>query len=266
MCMGPGLPAELSTHQRSWFWAKTVFWLTAAASSTFSHMTPTPPIPWLPWLCTSRRTWSALAGSCSLFPATPSSPSSERTLLRAWSWWPGTTAATCAISSCTCSLPRRESNLSTTWCRWLVIVFFELHLKQQCSDATHSTKSESQLVVSFEYQTLKNQGNSSNRQFQWFPLDFQWKWSKLDPNYARENALFSIEKNSEVSRVWKQMSSRFWKCDGFLYHHFLDTSFGWSKLCQISTATKCRVAAVMKKRNSYNFAFRAAPWIEHGSH
>ena len=130
MCMGLGLPAELLTPQRSWFWAKTVFWWIVEASLTCSHTTPTPPTPWLPWQCTSRRTWSAWAGLCSLSPATPSSPSSGRTWRRAWSWWRGTTAATCATSSCTCSPPPRESNLSTTWCPWSVNVFIVFSLSR----------------------------------------------------------------------------------------------------------------------------------------
>ena len=122
MCMGLGLPAEHSTHQRSWFWAKIVSWSIAEASLTSSHTTPTPPTPWPRWQFTSRRTWSALAGLCLLSPATHSSPSSGRTWPRAWSWWQGTTAATYATSSCTCSLHRRESNLSTTWCPWSVLL------------------------------------------------------------------------------------------------------------------------------------------------
>ena len=147
MCMGLGLPAELLTPQRSWFWAKTVFWWIVEASLTSSHTTPTHPTPWLPWQCTSRRTWSAWAGLCSLSPATPSSPSSGRTWRRAWSWWRGTTAATCATSSCTCSPPPRESNLSTTWCPWSVNVFtvFSLSrfrgLKAIWSWQKHSTHS-----------------------------------------------------------------------------------------------------------------------------
>ena len=33
--------------------------------------------------------------------------------------------------------------------------------------------------------------NSSSGQFQWFPIDFQWQWSKRYPNYANTSAFFS---------------------------------------------------------------------------
>ena len=57
MCTGLGLPAEHSTHQRFWFWVKTVSWSTAGASLTSSPTTPTPRTRWPRWQCTSRRTW-----------------------------------------------------------------------------------------------------------------------------------------------------------------------------------------------------------------
>ena len=37
----------------------------------------------------------------------------------------------------------------------------------------------------------KNQWNSSNGQLHWFPIDFLWKWSIMDQNYANANAFFS---------------------------------------------------------------------------
>ena len=36
--------------------------------------------------------------------------------------------------------------------------------------------------------------NSSNVQFQWFPIDSLWKWSKRDQNYANANASRCIAK------------------------------------------------------------------------
>ena len=36
----------------------------------------------------------------------------------------------------------------------------------------------------------KNHWNSSNGQIHWFPIDFLWKWSKMDQNYDNTNAFF----------------------------------------------------------------------------
>ena len=46
----------------------------------------------------------------------------------------------------------------------------------------------------------KNQWNSSNGQLHWFPIDFLWKWSIMDQNYANANAFFSDCKSSW--RTW----------------------------------------------------------------
>ena len=47
--------------------------------------------------------------------------------------------------------------------------------------------------------------NSSNIQFQWFPIDSLWKWSKRDQNYANANVFFLVlEIFPEVFRVWQQ--------------------------------------------------------------
>jgi len=72
----------------------------------------------------------------------------------------------------------------------------------------------------------KNHWNSSNGQIHWFPIDFLWKWSIMDQNYATQT-LFS-----QVSRVCHLKA--FWKCGGFCCYNFLNPSYGWSKLGQIS--------------------------------
>ena len=38
----------------------------------------------------------------------------------------------------------------------------------------------------------KIQWNSSNGQLHWFLIDFLWKWSIMDQNYANANAFFSV--------------------------------------------------------------------------
>ena len=50
----------------------------------------------------------------------------------------------------------------------------------------------------------KIQWNSSNGQPNWFPIDFLWKWSIMDQNYANANGFFSVAKE-------------FWGIQGTLY-------------------------------------------------
>ena len=68
----------------------------------------------------------------------------------------------------------------------------------------------------------KIQRNSSNGQLHWFPIDFLWKWSIMDQNYANANAFFSVAKflrgihsgwakqNSENSGLFRNFLNAFW--------------------------------------------------------
>ena len=79
----------------------------------------------------------------------------------------------------------------------------------------------------------KNQWNSSNGQLHWFPIDFLWKWTIIDQNYANSNVFFSDWNFSEVSRVCQLKADvhGFLKILWFFYAMiFLNWSYGCSKL------------------------------------
>ena len=95
----------------------------------------------------------------------------------------------------------------------------------------------------------KNHWNSSNGQIHWFPIDFLWKWSIMDQNYANANAFFSdwnIFLRYPGYTIWKLTSRAFWKCGSFCCYNFLNPSYGWSKLGQISKKKSCWVKAYKK--------------------
>ena len=80
--------------------------------------------------------------------------------------------------------------------------------------------------------------NSSNVQFQWFPIDSLSKWSKRDQNYANANAFFSDWKffwgiHWILSRVChlKADVQGFLKMWWFLCYYFLNPMYGqrWVK-------------------------------------
>ena len=71
----------------------------------------------------------------------------------------------------------------------------------------------------------KNHWNSSNGQIHWFPIDFLWKWSIMDQNYANANAFFSDWKiflRYPGYAIGKLTSRAFWKCGGFCCYNFLN--------------------------------------------
>ena len=75
----------------------------------------------------------------------------------------------------------------------------------------------------------KNHWNSSNGQIHWFPIDFLWKWSIMDQNYANANAFFSdwnIFLRYPGYTIWKLTSRAFWKCGSFCCYNFLNPSYG----------------------------------------
>ena len=79
----------------------------------------------------------------------------------------------------------------------------------------------------------KIQWNSSNGQLHWFPIDFLWKWSIMDQNYANANAFFSdwnIFLRYPGYAIWKLTSRAFWKCGGFCCYNLLNHCYGCSKM------------------------------------
>ena len=65
----------------------------------------------------------------------------------------------------------------------------------------------------------KIQWNSSNGQNHWFPVEMVHNGT----NYANANSLFSVAKyflRYPGYAIWKLMSGRFWKRDGFLCYNF----------------------------------------------
>ena len=95
----------------------------------------------------------------------------------------------------------------------------------------------------------KNHWNSSNGQIHWFPIDFLWKWSIMDQNYANANAFFSdwnIFLRYPGYTIWKLTSRAFWKCGSFCCYNFLNPSYGWPKLGQILKKKSCRVKPYKK--------------------
>ena len=100
----------------------------------------------------------------------------------------------------------------------------------------------------------KNQWNSSNGQLHWFHIDFLWKWSIMDQNYANANNFFSVAK-------------KFWGIQGMPYESYnfqnrpdvsfhmasLDTSWNflhWSKCLKCEKNTFCSFSV---SRRSDNF-------------
>ena len=82
----------------------------------------------------------------------------------------------------------------------------------------------------------KIQWNSSNGQLHRLSIDFLWKWSIMDQNYANGNPFFSVAKKfSEVSRVchMKVDVLPFLKMWWFLWYHLLNRSYCCSKSGQI---------------------------------
>ena len=98
----------------------------------------------------------------------------------------------------------------------------------------------------------KNQWNSSNGQLHWFPIDFLWKWTIIDQNYANSNVFFSDWNFSEVSRVchrFGNLTSRaFWKCGSFCCYNFLNRSYGCSKSTESEILAMLAKIRVVKKK------------------
>ena len=73
---------------------------------------------------------------------------------------------------------------------------------------------------------------------------FLWEWSIMNQNYANANGFFSYWKmflRYPGYAIWKLTSRAFWKCGGFCCNNFLNPSYGWTKLGQISKRKNCWV-------------------------
>ena len=110
----------------------------------------------------------------------------------------------------------------------------------------------------------KNHRNSSNIQFQWFPIDSLWKWSKRDQNYPNANAFFSDWKISlrySGYAIGKLTSRAFWKCGGFGCYNFFKPELWLVKVGSNFKKKNCQIAASKKKDTATIFRFRFCHWI-----
>ena len=116
----------------------------------------------------------------------------------------------------------------------------------------------------------KNHRNSSNIQFQWFPIDSLWKWSKRDQNYGNANAFSRIGKFLRYSgyAIGKLTSRAFRKCGGLVCYNFLTPSYCCPKSGQISRIILAKLRC-QKKKTRLQFSISSLhmnrTWVSHGT-
>ena len=116
----------------------------------------------------------------------------------------------------------------------------------------------------------KIQWNSSNGQLHWFLIDFLWKWSKMDQNYANANASRPLAKFLRGIQICHMKADvlaipKMW---WFLILHFFKPKLLLPKVGSNLKNFFCRIAVLKKKTRlqiSISSLHMNRTWVSHGT-